>query len=221
MIGRTTRLALMVAMALVTAGCGTGKPSRLASGTTTPSTSTTVTSSPSPSTSLATTSTTRRSTPTTARPPTTLPAPACAHQDVSVKITTDKPSYALGEPVLFVLTVTNVSGHACTAHYADQRDSGRRDMNAGGFGTADGAGWSANYCGPPAYNPQQPTTESWAVGQQRAYAVTWDQSNPKGDIADHCDPNHAPAGDYYASGDWFGVVDGARADQVTFTIRSS
>jgi hypothetical protein len=77
--------------------------------TTTPATSTTI--------SARTTTTRRGATTTSTRPgatTTTAPIAACTTDQLEVRVTTDKPSYGIGEPVKIHSTLRNRSATTCT-----------------------------------------------------------------------------------------------------------
>ncbi len=146
----------------------------------------TSTTAPAPSTTAATgrTTTTRAGATTTTRASTTTttgPVAACATAQVQPAVTTDKPSYGIGEPVRIHSTLHNRSGSTCT--YPSFVFTATILSPTGATVTS--------------FTRQGEQGGSLGSGQAHEAFVTWERVSCTSDI---CPPN--VAGDYTVSATW-------------------
>jgi cell division septation protein DedD len=160
--------------------------SELPAVTTTTVAVTSTTAPPAPTTTVAgTTTTTRRGATTTSTragaTTTTAPIADCTTGQIEARVTTDKPSYGIGEPVKIHSTLRNKSGTTCT--YPSFIFSAT--ILSPGGATITG------------FNRQSDAPSALGAGQADEAFVTWERVACTSDI---CPPN--TPGDYTVSATW-------------------
>jgi hypothetical protein len=118
-----------------------------------------------------------------------------------VSVTTDKPSYAVGEKVHAAATVTNRSGHECSPI----SNVNWGTWNAAGHPVGYGTGQAIDYT----------AGATWAPGESRTFDFTWDQTCDTSDA--DCTTGTPPRGRYAIH--FEGRGDDAYLGQAAFTLQ--